>query len=322
MPITQSGAYAVPRIDLMEAVLEFPLNTDEQFVAEAVLPMTPVAKKAATFAAVTRASLTRTREVKRGVGSAANRDGFETRDIAYAIEEKSQEIPIDDNEAEKYASDFDAEIVSAALATDIIRRSREQRVASAIFNTTTFTGATLFTDVSGTPWTTAGTAITTHVETAKEQIRTNCGLYPNTMVIEASNIGACFRVNTTLIDAIKYTARPTAAEVLSALADYFGVRRVIVPKGVRNSADEGQTFAGASIWSNLYCWLGITADNGAMPGFPCIGRTLYWDAMQGSGEVLLDQYREEQTESNVIRAREWTTEKIFDANFGHLLKIR
>lgn len=55
---------------------------------------------------------------------------------------------------------------------------------------------------------------------------------------------------------------------------------------------------------------------------PGLGRTIIWEGMSGADEVQpILQYREEQTDSDVFKIKQYDQPKIFDKYFGHLMKI-
>jgi len=311
---------AVPRADLGAAAQEFVMN-EADFVASEVLPDSSVQQKAAYIAVITREGITREVDAKRQAGGGYNRDSFNAEDMEYACVEYGLEGAVEDSRRREYASDFDAELVTVQSITRKLLVQREKRVAAAVFNATTWDSgdATLYTDLSSTaPWTTAGSAIRSFLNIAKEVVRVNCGLEPNALVINKVNMDRLVATDE-LRDAIKYTARPSDAEVRSAIADYLGLERVIVAKATTNSAKEGQTFVGAAIWSNLYAMLAVISSGGAMPT-PGIGRSPLW-APDSPTPIVVESYREEQTRNEIFRVRHTIDELIVDKYFGHLLKV-
>jgi hypothetical protein len=53
---------------------------------------------------------------------------------------------------------------------------------------------------------------------------------------------------------------------------------------------------------------------------PGLGRSLLWSPIDNGIDSIVE-YREEQTDSDIFRAREFRVEKVFDPYFAHLLKI-
>ena len=102
------------------------------------------------------------------------------------------------------------------------------------------------------------------------------------------------------------------------LAAIFGLSNMIVGGQVEDSADEGQDFTASDIWGDDYAMVFKRA--GGRMSSPGLGRQPEWTGVEnGLGRVV--EYREEQTESDIFRVRDFSIEKIFDKYFGHLMKI-
>lgn len=308
--------YTVPRLDLGVALEEYPLGFTG-FVASEVLPVLPVPEKAGKLTVLTRESALRPVDVVRSVTGSYPRADYETDEIDYRCEEYGLEAKLPDEQQSFYGSAFNAQLVTAALSRDRLAREREKRVAAAFFNTTTFTGASLFTDLAK-DWDDASALIVDDVMAAKETVRKNCGLVPNTIIIPAGAM-PWLKKNTDLKARLMYVNAVTEQAIVSNLAGLFGIPRVIVAGAVYNTGGEGDAFSSADVWNDNYCWLGVCATGQNFPE-PCIGRTLLW-ANDSPSEFTVEEYREEQTRSWVYRVRHHLQEKIFDPMFGHLLQI-
>lgn len=315
MPVAE--AYTGPRLDLGMALEEYPIAGAEGFIADQILPVTPVAKKAASFSVITRESILRDANVVRSVGSAFGRGTFGTDEVSYRCEGYGIEQKLPDELAEFYSSDFDAAMTAAAVAAATVKRERERRVAAIIQNTSTWTGAALYTDL-GTDWDSASSTPIADVDATKEIIRRNCGLSPNTMVISAAVI-PWLKYNTDLGNRLRYVMALTNEVIRQSLAELFGIPNVLIAGAVRNSGAEGESFSGSDIWSDNYCWLGVVPQtpNIAEPG---VGRTLLWQADTPS-IMTVSEYYEVQTKSRIFRAEQHLQEKVIDAYYGHLLLI-
>jgi hypothetical protein len=316
--IIQSGARANPRLDLGVALMEF-IDTQDSFIGTKVCPVFKTQVKEGTYSAITRETLVQTGTTRRSTKGNYNRGTFGTKDKTFACKENGWEQPLGDDERNLYASDFDAEFSATKVAEGVVLRGQEARVADLIFNTTTFTGASLYTDNSGTPWTTAATDARAQIVAARGKVRANCGMLPNALIMNYTNFER-LKSNTGIIAAIQYTSRAVDAEIGNAIADYFGVKYLFVAKAIKNSAKEGQAFAGADIWSNLYAMLAVVAENPNDLSQPAIGRTFLW-AKDCPENVYVESYRDESVRGDVFRVRQHTDEELIDANFGHLMKV-
>lgn len=319
MPI-QHTTYATPREDLGIAFHEFDVMGNN-LVAEQVLPEIPVMKKAATLSVITRENM-KLADTQHTNGSAFARVNLISEDMSYQCTDNGLEIPVTDEDRENYASDYDAEVESVQVVKTIMKLRREVRVAAAIFNTSTWTGADLYTDNSGSPWDAAGTDVIGQVDDAKEKVRKNTGYVPDSMVIGAKTFKN-LRSNTAILS--KFVAVPilTMDLLMKSIATILGIENLIVGGAVYDSAKEGQSFSSTDVWSDDYALI-FKKQMGATKANPGLGRICTWSGESGqlaNGLENVVQYREEQTESDIFRVRDFSTEKIFDPYFAHLLKI-
>ena len=310
----QYSSYGTPREDLGEALREFNLDAMD-LIADKILPVREVQKKSATVSVLTRENM-KTKNVDHANGANFNRKHLKAEDMTYTCKDKGLEEALTQEDRENYASDFDAELeVVQGLKTDIAI-AREIRVKGIIFNTTTFTGSDLYTDNSANPWDTAATDIVGQVEAAFQKVRTNCGMKPDTMVIGASVI-ANLRKNTGII-ALFPVMNMTRDALLESLASLFGLKQILVGGGSYDSANDGQDFSGADIWPDDYAMICKVNEGSVKSGG--LGRTMLWSNITDQ-LYTVDSYEEPQSDSEVFRCRQFVDEKIFDAYFGHLMKI-
>jgi len=318
MGVEYSGERATPRLELGAAVMEF-IEQQDEFIGTRVLPIFGTRKKEATFPAITRESITRDADTKRAPRGNYNRDGFSAKDLSYKCEEHGLEGALDDSERSLYISDFDAELVTVRITTRRILQAQEKRIATGVFNTGTWTGADLFTDLSASPWDDATVDVIKQIRDTKAKVRKNTGLVPNTLICSETNIDR-LKSNDGIKDAIKYTSRVTDAELMNALADLFGLERIFNAKGIRNSAKEGKPFVSADIWSDDFAMVAWIAGDGNDLSQPSMGRTFLWEE-DSPDNAVVEQYRDEDIRSDIFRVRHHVDEKIIDKYFGHLLKV-
>jgi len=311
------GTRAIPRLELGEAALEF-IQAQDEFIGTKVLPIFPTKKKASIFPAITRESITRDADTKRAPRGNYNRDSFQAKDRQYNCEEHGLEGPLDDSEREMYSSDFDAELTTVQIVTRRVLQAQEKRIASAVFDTTTFSGSDLFTDYSAEPWDNGSSDVIAQVREVREKVRKNCGMDPGTLIMSKANIDRLL-ANSGIKGAIQYVARLTEAEILNALADILGVKKIVVGKGIYNSAKEGKAFKGADIWSDDYAMVAVIGE-GQRLSDPSMGRTFLWTA-DSPENATVEQYRDDAARSDIFRVRQHVDEIIIDPYFAHLMKV-
>ena len=314
MPVNQA-TYAAPRADLGEAFHEFSPD-GQQLIAEQIFPVRDVIKKSASLSVVKRENYKRT-DTNHSNGGAYNRINLTTGDIDYKCVNHGLEIPVTDDDRENYASDFDCEVESTQVLKTRMLLEREIRVKDIIFNTTTFTGASLYTDVSTAPWATVGSGVIAQVRAAIEIIRLATGVKPDALICGETALGQLLS-NTGIIARFPGAPIVTEAMIRSQLSALFGLQDMIVGGAVYDSAKEGQDFSGSDIWGSTYASV-AKISKGATKVNPGLGRSIVWSLDQGIESVV--EYREEQTASDIYRVEEYRQEKIFDSCFAHLLKI-
>lgn len=310
--------YATPRADLGEALWEYTISPNE-YIGTQALAITPVTRRAGTFSKAQRESILRTRDVKRASQAGYNRDTIDYEDDTYTCLEYGFESLLDDGDRAHFAGDFDAEADTAMNALHVVLRQQEVRVATALFNTTTWTGATLFTDYSANPWSTTTSDIMAQILAAKEKVRTLTGLMPDTLICNATNFNY-LKNNDDMVGRVVYSQRADDATMGNAIGAVLGFDRILIGGAIRNSAIEGQAFTKAEIWSSSYVMVAVTAPAGPLTRRPCVGRTMVWTG-DGAGNVQVEQYRDESRRSDVFRVRQYVAEEIIDASFAHLLQV-
>lgn len=315
----QKGTHATPRMDLGVAFSEYSVNK-MRFIADLILPPLPVAKKAATLSVTKRKNLT-IPNIKRANGSTYNRVELYMGDMSYECANEGLEGQVTDEDVENYGSEFDAEVLKTQAVNLKMRLSRELTVKNLIFNTTTWdsTDADLYTDNSGAPWDTAGSKVIKQIQDAREKVRLNCGVPADSMIISESSFVNL--LNNTEIKA-KFPGATVITESMmrAQMGAIFGIRNLLVGQAVYNSADEGQDFSGAEIWPDDYALVAVLGEEGLPVTEPQLGRTMLWEKYASDVEYV-ESYREEQTESEIVRVKRFVQHKVFDEYFGHLMLI-
>lgn len=302
--------------------MQFDLEMDRRgFIAQQLLPPIDVAQASGNFGRIPLAQLLQARNVDRAPGGGYNRGNFTFDPMTFATAEKGAEEPVDDNEAAIYANYFDVEQLAAMRAMDAVLRAQEVRVASLIFNTTTWTGSSLTTAVSN-PWSDAtnGTPIT-DVEAAVRKVYTNSGLWPNALVLSKTKFRD-LRLSTQVKNAIQSAGAgfPTRAQdvTVQMLKAVFDLDYIIVAGGTKNSATEGQTATAASLWTTtqaMVCRVATTNDIRE----PCIGRIFHYTGDGSNVNGVVETYRDESIRSDVVRVRHQVQEQVLYTQMGHLL---
>lgn len=311
------------RPDLSSSLMEFDVaNRRRNFVASQVLPVFEAGVKGGTFGRIKLASLLKQRVTTRNSRGAYNRGDFEFEDDSFATKEHGFEMVVDDHEAAAYAEYFDYEMAQADLAQDAVLENYEKEAADAVFNTSTWTGASLATAITN-EWDDASAATPlADVEAAVQKVYAASGLWANALIINRlvyRNLRNCDQIVDRLQAAgAGVQAKPTDINP-AMLASLFDLDYVIVCGESKNTANEGQATPTISqIWSNEYAMVCRIATTQNIKE-PCLGRTFHWGGDGSRMEGTVERYRSEEVRGDVIRVRHQRGIKILYPQAGHLL---
>jgi len=306
---------ALARPDIEGALEEMDLVAARSgFIATRVLPVINTPVKSGDMNVVPVKQLFQQHSTLRSPGAAFKRGAWSYERLSWKCAQYGWEEPLDDSEAEVFGV-AQAELISAKRARDFVLRDLEKRVADMVFNAVTWTPSHITNEWDDF---TKATPIA-DVRAASETVKSQTGMPANAVILSEAvfnNALLCDEIT----DKIKYVQRSLPGDLDDGqlLSMAFGVPYVIVGGGAYNTKGVGQTVVGADIWSNEYVMVARIA-TGADPKEPCLGRIFHWTALRSTIGCALEEYREEQTQSKVIRAYTFTDEKIFDTKCAVLL---
>jgi hypothetical protein len=310
---------ATLRPDLGGSFLEFDLAMQARgYIAQRVLPVFESAVQSGPFGKIPIEQLLQNRDTARAPGSGYSRGQFTFTTDSFACDEHGSEEVVDDRQAKMYANYFDAELISALRAREVVLSNAERRAAALIFNATTWTSHT--TGVTNEWDDYANATPITDVEAAVQAIWAASGMWPDAMVINRKvfrNLRNCAQI----IDRLKYNGvvdvRPSKINE-SMLASVFDLAEIIVAGTPKNTATEGQAVTIAPIWSDEYAMLCKVARSNDIQE-PAIGRTIHWADDGSDIDGMVESYRDETVRGDVVRVRHDVDEKVLYVEAGHLL---
>jgi hypothetical protein len=257
---------------------------------------------------------------RRAPGAAYKRDSLAAEGVAYTCVGYGKEVPVPEEHVAIYGGIMNALQVAAGKIRTAAFTDLEERMEALIFNTTTWTGASLYTDNSSAPWDTAGSDVIGHVVAARDKVRSGTGMMPNALILNYAQYQNLIYTNTAIKALVSNFASPTPDVIDDVLKRLFRLPQIIVAGSVLNSAKEGQTASMADVWSDDYAMVAKVATT-ADPSEACVARTLQWQAMGTGTDMAVNIYDEPQTNSRVVQGNMYLDEIVVDAAFGHLMKI-
>jgi hypothetical protein len=240
-----------------------------------------------------------------------------TQDTYTALEYGYEEA-VDDTVTLDVARFFDAEVMAAKLAKRKLLLAHELRVASKIFDTGAFTSTN-----SGTAYTVANLAtfdVGQDVQEALDRMLARGESTTNTRVVIPYPVWTRLRASTKFQNRLRGTGLSSDTILnasTQAAAEVFGVAEVLIGRASYDSAPEGIAFSAANVWANTYIWVGSVTQASAGYFGGGAGFTLSW-AEYGPA-IGVSTYREEKIKSNIVRASQYTAEKIVNSNAGKLI---
>lgn len=229
-------------------------------------------------------------------------DTFIARD--YGIEE-----PVDMMELKLYASFFQADRSAMERAVRVVAINHEIRVRN-IARALTQTAS------PAVKWNAAAnTTICADVQAAKNAIQASIGIDPNLMVVPRDVMNS-LRIAPEILEKFKYTQGGIVTKTM--LEALFEIEIVVSNDNINNAA-EGQTASLGGIWTDevVLSYSQQSADIKALNFM----RTFNWTANEGSGPsgISTFSYDENPIDSRIVRARQFTDEKVVAAGAAYYL---
>jgi hypothetical protein len=223
----------------------------------------------------------------------------------YGIEE-----PMDMIELQMYATAFAADKSAMERAVRVVAVNHELRVrnlARAVAQSATPTVKW------GAP---ANTKIVGDLEAAKSVIRAQIGVLPNLLVLPY-DVFIALRQAPELKAYFSYVQGGLLT--IDNLKSILGFNEIVVSGTIMNSAQEGQVASLGDVWTNeaFMCYSDSSLDPKALN----FARTFNWTAPQGSGPggISTYTYLDDDIDSRVVRARQFTDEKVVASGAGYYL---
>jgi hypothetical protein len=263
----------------------------------------------------------RQRELLRAPKTGYDTDDFKYDFAEYDTKDRGFEVEIDDEEAADFDDPLRYEATKSDFADDALLRGHECRVAALVFDTAAFTGANFH--AFGAAAHLDATNVPKEISTViKPKFRKNLGMEPNTLIIAKERFDS-LRNHPLVIDKLANTQggdKVTITEITEArLAEVFEVDRVLVGKGLKNTAAPGAAATLESIWSNRYGQLCYLDPNGSNMERPTLARTYHWTKTGSKIGGIIERYRNEKMRADYIRSRHNVHEQIVQKSCGMLI---
>lgn len=213
------------------------IQNTENFVASKVFPDVPVQKQTDKYYTYTKADWFRDEAVLRADSTESEGSGYGISTAAYSCDVYAFHKDIGDKVRKNADAGIDLDRDATEFVTQRLLLRKEIQWVTEFFTTsvwgTDLTPTNLWSDFS------ASDPIE-DIETGKETILKNTGFAPNTLVL-GYQAWRKLKNHPDFIDRVKYTS--AANMTPDIIARMLEVDRVIISKGIKNTANEGATAA-------------------------------------------------------------------------------
>lgn len=315
MPTNPSPSIAISRPDVRGVVYRQwdARGQTARFIGDQLFPELRLDAASATIKRIPREEwLKKAIDTLRAEGG-YKRGNFRFNDFAISTEEHGLEQPVSAKSSAAARIYFD----SMAVAAEIVLYQgwlAAERARVALAQSTSL----LPNDSAAHRWSDHATATPLDdAKAARQAIEDACGQRPNVVVIPARAFDELILCDQ-FLDRIGSVSDDPKQVTRAAVAALFEVDRVLVPGGLDNSANDGQTAVLTSLWDKTKVTFACVDPNPSAQGF-----TAFWGAhWDGDGSEFawrVEQYWNESDRTDVVRARRQVKPQIVEAAGAYVL---
>ena len=257
-------------------------------------------------------------------GANVERMTMTLNDDSFTIGIRKREVQIPDEVEMDYADYLSIESLASQQAAESVELTTEYLTAAAIMNATTFGAGTN----SIVAYTSANLATIDFVGDVYAAIERGVdqGELLNTLVLSQqvyNRVRQSTLLKNYVVSQLGRGFEVNASNLQAAFAD-SGITKVLIGRSAYNSAADGATPVMSRVWGNTYVWVGstgasATAQDDGISTIDGVGVNAFWDSYTPADGYGVDTYREEKTESNIVRAKTSKAPYIANAQAGTLI---
>jgi len=287
------------------------MQDQNAFVASKVFPTIQVEKQSDKYFVYTKGDWFRDEAQLRAPSTESAGSGYNLSTATYSADVYAFHKDIDDSVRANSDNPLNPDRDATAFVTQRMLLRQEIQWASEFFTTgvwaTDLTPTNLWNDyTSSDP--------IGDVESAKATILTSTGYLPNTMVM-GYDVFRQLRNHPDIVDRVKYTSAENVTEDI--LARFFGVERILVARGVKNTANEGIATSMTSIVGKNAALYYVPAQAGVLT--PAAGYQFAWRGVSdGMGASIgISRFRMPMLRADRIEAQMAWDNKVIASDLGY-----
>lgn len=281
-------------------------------IAQDLCPMVPVQHESDRYYVYSRDQLSLP-ETARAAGAEANRASFSLSTATYNLEEHALKDFITDRARANADKALNLEVDATEHLTNLILMRQEVELAALVSTAGNWANTTSLTSTFA--WS-ANTTLSNPIlfaDSAASTVVQASGMLPNSCVINDPTYRA-IKEHVSMVDRIKYTSAESIGEEL--IARLFGVGKLYVGRGIRNTGGEGLADATANSWIWTDCaWFGYTEKT---PGLKKPS-ALYNFTMKQGNPVKVLRWREDNIEADAVQVSKMFQQQVPMSAAGYLI---
>ncbi len=320
MPSQQSGIWR-PELEGAVDTFEFDAQRKAMFIGNRVLPFRGEPTFLGQYPVWAKENFRKLQTTERAPNGAFNRGDFDYDFDNYKTVDRGFEEPLDIKTMDAFQTVLDLETEAAIGADYIVAQNLEKRIAAAVMNISTFTA----TNVAVSWVTIASSTPLVDIDVAANKLADQLGV-PRQMLslILPRTKWQNLRQSATVLNVMKsWGSGISRSEQIreTVITEYLDIKEIIVGQAAYDSADEGQTQSFSQMWPTRYGMLALLASGDSAPRTQLsLGRVFRWTNGMPN-PITIETYDEKGTDSHIVRARQFTDEKIQASFAGELLDL-
>lgn len=302
-------------IDVPLSNLSIAPFTNGDYVAQQLFPIVPVGKQSNLYFTIDKGAWLRLpQSTLRAPGAAPRRVEWKVSSDAYIAKNYALAGQITDEDRANADDQIMLEQNTTLFVSDMLARDLEVRIANKVSSISNVGSGVVL--AGGNKWSNlAGSSPLSDVTTAVAFIRANTGVIANTAVIDWDTL-QILRRHPELLDLFKYTSGGELS--VDQIKSAFNVKNVLVPSGIKNTANENAAASLANIWPNI-CLICYVNPAPIGPKTATFGLGFRWTSDQLGVPMAVRRYREadEGKKTDVIDVQYYQDEKIVAAQLAY-----
>ncbi len=251
-----------------------------KFISSKIFPIVPVPKQSDLYFTYDQGDFLRSEAAIRAPGTESRGAGYDLSTTSYSADVVALHKDVDDAIRANADAPLDMDSDATKFLTQQMLIKRDRDWASSFFSGGSWTGSTTGSDITpGTKWDASGATPIEDVEAQADSVEAKTGFRANTLVLGVDAFTA-LKNSSDVVDRIRYTQTGVVTEDM--LAGLFGMDKVLVARGVYNSALEGATDSLARIYTGDTA-LVLYVPPAASLMNPAAGYTFAWTGYTGAG---------------------------------------